>query len=175
MFEWDFIMKQFYYYSYFIIGILSIIGLVILCCFSKRTKKKVKFGWKEIFETTFTSYKKPIRKKHENRCRRIMEDLFKAPFTSVRPDFLKYHTGRNLELDGYNKELGIAFEYQGIQHRKYTPMFHSTYTDFEEQLKRDAFKKKICEENNINVLYIPDTIAYDDLNSYITKWYNNLK
>jgi hypothetical protein len=35
--------------------------------------------------------KKPIRKKHENRCRRIMEDLFKAPFTSVRPEFLKYH------------------------------------------------------------------------------------
>jgi hypothetical protein len=109
-----------------------------------------------------------ILKKHESRCRAILENLFKAPFTSVRPDFLKYPvTGKNLELDGYNEELNLAFEYQGVQHRKFCPLFHETYQDFVDQLKRDAFKKKRCEELGINVLYIPDTVPYDDLEEYL--------
>ena len=55
-----------------------------------------------------TQKKKSIPKKHEIRCRTIMEQLFKAPFVSIRPDFLKYKTGKNLELDLYNEELNLV-------------------------------------------------------------------
>ena len=169
---WDWIMSQFYGYLYFIIGLLSIIALIIFCCYGKRSKKRVSFDWRNVLASVYSA-KKPIRKKHEMRCRRILEDLFRAPFTTIRPDFLKYTTGRNLELDGYNEELNLAFEYQGIQHRKYTPLFHSSYSDFEDQLRRDAFKKRVCEEKGLDVLYIPDTVHYNDLEEYIHKWYKN--
>ena len=112
--------------------------------------------------------KKRILKKHETRCRVILEEMFQSPFTSIRPDELKYpKTGRNLELDGYNKEYNIAFEYQGIQHRKHTPMFHQSYQDFLDQLARDEYKKNRCEELGIQVIYIPDTVPYDKLDEYL--------
>jgi hypothetical protein len=116
------------------------------------------------------SKKKRILKKHETRCRMILENLFQTSFVSIRPDFLKYpKTGKNLELDGYSKDYNLAFEYQGIQHRKFSPLFHQTYQDFVDQLDRDGYKKKRCEELGIPVLYIPDTIAYDKLEEYITR------
>jgi hypothetical protein len=53
--------------------------------------------------------RKSIPKKHETRCRIILENLFKSPFISIRPDFLKYSkTGKNLELDMYNEDLKLA-------------------------------------------------------------------
>ncbi len=112
--------------------------------------------------------KKRILKKHETRCRAILEDIFQSPFVSIRPDYLKYpKTGKNLELDGYNEDYNIAFEYQGVQHRKYTPMFHQSYQDFLDQLARDDYKKKRCDELGIKVIYIPDTVPYDKLEVYL--------
>ena len=61
--------------------------------------------------------------KNEEMVRRIFESLFGEKFETTRAiDNLKYENGRNLELDGYNEKLSIAFEYQGIQHEKIT--FH---------------------------------------------------
>ena len=68
--------------------------------------------------------RKTIPKKHETRCRIILENLFKSPFISIRPDFLKYpKTGKNLELDMYNEDLKLALEYDGVHHRKFTEFF----------------------------------------------------
>jgi GTPase SAR1 family protein len=82
---------------------------------------------------------------------------------------------KNLELDGYNEQLGIAFEYQGIQHRTFTPRFHKSREDFKKQVQRDVYKKKICEERGIRLLEIPDTVPYEELQEYIItevkKWY----
>jgi hypothetical protein len=98
----------------------------------------------------------------------ILENLFETSFISIRPDFLKYpKTGKNLELDGYSKDYNLAFEYQGVQHRKFCPLFHQTYQDFVDQLERDEYKKRRCEQLGIRVLYIPDTVAYDKLEDYI--------
>ena len=72
-----------------------------------------------------------------------------------------------MELDGYNEELQLAFEYQGAQHRKFIPMFHKTYRDFTKQQERDAFKKQRCQELGIRVIEIPDTVLYDDLEQFI--------
>ena len=168
---WESLIKGFYYHLYFFIGLGSIFIFVLLCCMGKKAKKN-KLKWTDVFQSIHSLTKrKTITKKHESECRRIMEDLFKAPFTSIRPDFLKYHTGRNLELDGYNEALGIAFEYQGIQHRKFTPMFHKTYQHFLDQIKRDTFKKNICLEKGIQLICIPDEIPFSELKEYITNYF----
>jgi hypothetical protein len=164
----DWIMNQFYSYLYFFIFLIAVFVLIYIICYGKRSRKKFKWTWDDIYESFSTFHKrKAIPKKHESRCRFIFESLFKAPFTSVRPDFLKYKTGKNLELDGYNSNLKLAFEYQGVQHRKYTPMFHKTYRDFKKQQERDEFKKQKCIEHGIRLIEIPDTVLFDDLESYI--------
>ena len=92
----------------------------------------------------------------ENLIRTIFEEKFNTLFPSVRPDFLKYK--RNLELDGYNEELKIAFEYNGQQHYKHTPFFHKKgIHQFNEQQKRDQFKKDKCHELGIKLIIIPYT------------------
>lgn len=165
----DWILSQFYSWMYFFLFLIGIFVLILFICYGKRSKKKSKWSWDEIYSSfsSISNKKRAIPKKHEHRCRYIFEQIFKKPFTSVRPDFLKYHTGKNLELDGYNTELQIAFEYQGAQHRKFISMFHKTYKDFEKQQERDAFKKNICQQRGIWLIEIPDTILYDDLEDYI--------
>ena len=165
---WDMLVGQFYSYVYLLLFLLAIFGIVYFCCYGK-SSVPTSFSWSDMI-TSMNSWKtkKPILKKNEVRCRRILEDLFHKPFTSIRPNFLRYVTGKNLELDGYNKELGIAFEYQGVQHRQFTPLFHKTYSMFEKQLQRDKWKKDKCHELDIVLLEIPDTVPYDELEEYIS-------
>lgn len=47
-------------------------------------------------------------------CKRLIEALTGREFHSVRPSWLRNPlTGKNLELDAYNEDLGIALEYNG--------------------------------------------------------------
>lgn len=113
--------------------------------------------------------------KHEERCRSIFQSLFNSKFKSVRPAWLKNPvTGRNLELDGYCPEiqtplgLGLAFEYDGAQHSKFTKHFHKNgVNEFAYQIKKDNFKDLKCKEKGILLIRIPHYIAYPDLDRYI--------
>ena len=174
---WDNILAQCYHYFYFFLFFIGIFIIIYFVCYGKKPNKSSSWSWETIGEafSSIKSRKRANFKKHEQRCRIIMETIFRAPFTSVRPDFLLYKNGKNLELDGYNEQLQVAFEYQGIQHRTFTPRFHKSRQDFILQQERDAFKKKICEERGIRLLEIPDTVPFDDLEKYIVaevkKWY----
>jgi hypothetical protein len=99
-------------------------------------------------------------------CRKTLETIFNMPFNKCRPRFLRNpETKRNLELDGYNEDLSLAFEYQGIQHRVYPNKFHKTEDEHKEQLRRDIFKQQKCDKYNIKLLIIYDEeiIPYDKL------------
>ena len=76
-------------------------------------------------------------------------------------------SGKNLELDGYNKSLNLAFEYQGAQHYNFTPYFHKTQEHFADQVYRDQLKKEICEQQGITLIVIPYNVPYEDLRDYI--------
>lgn len=113
------------------------------------------------------SKRKINRYKSEKESRRIVESIFGKSFHSMKPDFLEFENGSNLELDMYNEEMKLAFEYQGIQHSKYTPYFHKKYEDFLYQQKKDEWKRNKCREMGILLIEIPHTVKFEDLEQYI--------
>jgi hypothetical protein len=118
--------------------------------------------------------------KNEARCRQIFQNIFKVPFTKVRPSFLTNpKTKRPLELDGFNPEIktkigmGLAFEYDGAMHSSYNPYFHKSPKDFVYQAQKDSFKDKMCREKGIYLIRIPHFIQYDKLEGYIREKVNS--
>lgn len=116
------------------------------------------------------------KSKGEEQCRSIFQDIFHGKlFPSIRPNFLynpiakervassdkpfeacpKSTLGHCLELDGFNEELMIAFEYQGRQHEEYIPYFHRSIDIYEAQRYRDHIKAELCAKWNINLVVIP--------------------
>lgn len=129
---------------------------------------------KDIIKWSQITKKKKRYNKTEEMCRDIIETLYKAPFPSIRPDFLKSpKTGRNLELDCYNSDLGIAIEYNGQQHYKYCPHFHKAKKDFYSQVHRDDWKRKKCKELGIILIEIPYWVPPHKLEPFIVKQLKN--
>lgn len=117
---------------------------------------------------TLKSKKKSSGLKYESKCRQIMEKIFKKPFKSCRPNWLKNpKTKRNLELDCYNDELKLALEYQGVQHANFSYFYHRTQDVFLQQIWRDKLKKQMCLEHGVTLITVPHTIEFDQLEQYI--------
>ena len=112
---------------------------------------------------------------HEERCRAIFERLLnqmrvgeRLRLKKIRPSWLMNHeTGFCLELDGYCKQLKLAFEYDGIQHHVYPNPFHKSKEEFNRQRKRDEMKDRKCKRHGTTLI----RIKYDvrDLEGYIRK------
>jgi hypothetical protein len=66
-----------------------------------------------------------------------------VPFPKCRPEWLRTEQGGQLELDGYNESLALAFEYQGPYHTSSS------------QIRRDREKRLRCEERGIKLIEIP--------------------
>ena len=114
----------------------------------------------------------PKDSKGEIECRRVLQILFNRSFDKARPDFLRNPvTGGdfNLELDCYDPELGIAVEYNGVQHYRFIPFFHKNKEAFLNQKYRDDMKRRICKENGILLIEVPYTIKIEDIEGYIQK------
>ena len=106
--------------------------------------------------------------KGEEECRRVLEDIFKAPFPSVRPDWLQNRvTNTCLELDCYNSSYGIACEYNGKQHYSFVPLFHKTKEDLRNQQYRDELKRMMCAELGIKLIQVPYTVPLDKIQQHI--------
>jgi hypothetical protein len=111
--------------------------------------------------------------KGELKCREVLEKVFQKPFNKIRPDFLRNPVtsqllgSRNLELDCYNDELGLAVEYQGAQHYEYIPFFHKNKEAFQNQKYRDYVKRTICEKNGIYLIEVPYTVHVDKIESFL--------
>ena len=90
---------------------------------------------------------------YERICRAHFESIFKVRFPNVRNlDWLKNKKGNFIELDGYNKELGIAFEHQGSHH-----LTDNAYFD---KPLYDEIKKELCLKNNVKLICIPELYTY---------------
>jgi predicted Zn-ribbon and HTH transcriptional regulator len=89
---------------------------------------------------------------NENKCRKILENLLKTEFPRKRSIFQE---NKSLELDGYNENLKLAFEYNGIQHYKNIKFFHKKGDDLEIRKKRDLIKQELCNLYKIKLIIIP--------------------
>jgi hypothetical protein len=171
-------------YSFELVFLLCILFLILFSIYRKINGKKgswsSKYSYlqneddkyrKDIFSSEV--YKKPFFKgdsKGEVECRRVLEQIFKKPFNKARPNFLNNPvTGGNfnLELDCFNEELGLAVEYNGIQHYKFVSFFHKNNEAFLNQKYRDDMKRRICKEYKIILIEVPYTVKVEDIEDFL--------
>jgi|2_EtaG_2_1085320.scaffolds.fasta_scaffold01284_10 hypothetical protein len=108
--------------------------------------------------------------------RYVIETMLEIEFSKSRPSWLlNPKTGRRMEIDGYNKENSICFEYQGRQHSIYIPHMHRKYDTFLDGKERDRIKKKLIEQNGIFILYPDYKIRFCDYPYFIENKLNNTK
>jgi len=106
--------------------------------------------------------------KGERECRRVLEKIFQAPFPTVEPWWLiNPATGERLEIDAYNKEIGIGLEYHGKQHYN-QESFAQTDEQFASQNARDDVKFRLCQENDVYLIIVPYTVPLEQIEEYIT-------
>lgn len=100
--------------------------------------------------------------KSEEIARVVFQTLFGRKFKKVRPEWLRYpQTGRLLELDGYNADMKIAFEYQGAQHRDWQ-IGNEGKVGLQKRLERDEWKRKQVRAQGISLVELWDTTPYED-------------
>lgn len=128
---------------------------------NKETARKALKNYKKYWK------QKSNQGKFEERCREIFKGLFGVDFKKTYPKWLKSERGGQMHLDGYNKYLKIAFEYQGEQHYRFIPYYHRTKEVFEKRQVDDRWKKNICKENRVVLIEIPYTVKFQELKDYI--------
>ncbi len=102
--------------------------------------------------------------KNEQKTREIMERLFGCTFPPYNDLQILRNptTGRLLQLDGYNEQKRVAFEYHGPQHYKFVKLYHQNNIQHFENLKaRDVLKLRLCDENQLSLIVVPYTCKTD--------------
>jgi hypothetical protein len=96
--------------------------------------------------------------KSEQNVREIFEKIFEKEFMKIR---ISSEHDTYYELDGYNEELKLAFEYQGEQH--YTELYYDKNKDdlLRRQL-RDQIKLMLCKRMGIKLIVIPYHVDKED-------------
>ncbi len=108
----------------------------------------------------------------ERICRVFFEQLFNTNFDKVFPDWLLNDKGNQMELDGYNDKLKLAFEHQGGQHYYIDGFFIKTEKQLQRRKSNDRIKTKLCKENGILLLSIPEIpkhLNVGDVKAYLKK------
>ena len=98
--------------------------------------------------------------KSEAFCKQLLEKALGCKLEKKRPTWLKCE-GRNLEFDGYDQDLKVAFEYNGRHHFNNPAWPHTTREEFEIQQRNDQAKVQLCEERGINLIVIPWSVDND--------------
>lgn len=129
-------------------------------------KQKTSWSCKLGHKPFYSSYRNILSLKHlpcpecrvpwlgQTIAKLYLERFTGLPFPSTRPSFLKYETGAKLELDGFNEELKVAFEYNGMGH--YVRDSRQKERDFLKLQKRDVWKKQKTEEIGIKLLILSE-------------------
>lgn len=124
-------------------------------------KLKIKCIENHEFEITLSNLNKKrwcpncSLRKMEKYTKELLNVLTKKKFEKIRPKWLLNSKGNVMEIDMYNDELKLGIEYNGVQHYKFTPMFHKTEEDFNKRVKDDKIKVKLCKEHDINLISVP--------------------
>ena len=104
----------------------------------------------------------------ERICRKYFETIFNVKFEKNRPKWLLNDRGNQMELDGYNDYLKIAFEYNGIQHYKNHSVFHKKGT-LNQRIQDDKLKNELCILNGVKLFVIPFTVPTKEIGAEIKR------
>jgi hypothetical protein len=105
----------------------------------------------------------------------IIEEIYGTRFEKIRPSWLQNpETGANLELDLFSDNVvvngvrySVAIEYNGAQHYIFPNHFCKNEEQFKNQIKRDIYKREICDLNDVFLITVPYYIANDKMKQYI--------
>jgi hypothetical protein len=111
--------------------------------------------------------------KTQDEFRKTIELYFNERFPKTIPKWLLWKKGRRLELDGYNSNLKIAFEYQGYQHYERAHFDGYSLKSFQERCERDIFKIKRCAEEGVLLIIVPYWVLKKDWKPLIESFYIN--
>lgn len=98
----------------------------------------------------------------ERICKTIFESIFYKKFPKQRPRWLINSRGNLMELDGYCKELNLAFEYQGKQHFLEHELFHRG-SSLEQRKSDDEIKRELCKKKGVILIEVHYNISYDKI------------
>lgn len=84
--------------------------------------------------------------------RGIIERELSAQFPNVWLDWLVSDKGYRLSLDGYNEDMQIAFEFQGVQHFKVVDWFERENSNLARRMILDDIKRFTCRDKGILLL-----------------------
>lgn len=108
---------------------------------------------------------RPVYGAAEDRCRHVFERLTGHQF----PPLKRIPELDGMDLDGYSRALGLAFEYQGRQHYEIVPVFHRRgLVDFVAQVERDARKRALCRQLGVDLIEVPFS-ATPDMPTYVER------
>jgi uncharacterized protein YkuJ len=97
----------------------------------------------------------------EGKIRNLLSYLLNTEFEKIKPEWnINPKTGLCLELDGYSKDLELAFEFQGRHH--YEKAFGRDDDDVEYIKYKDEVKKQNCKNNNVKLIIIDDIKGTDN-------------
>ncbi|KKR45833.1 MAG: hypothetical protein UT82_C0021G0009 [Parcubacteria group bacterium GW2011_GWB1_40_14] len=102
----------------------------------------------------------------ERICKTIFESVFNKKFPKQRPRWLIGPRGNLMELDGYSKELNLAFEYHGKQHFLTHELFHRD-SSLEQRMSDDEIKRELCKENGVILIEVPYNVSHDKIYDFV--------
>jgi len=103
----------------------------------------------------------------ERICRIFFEKIFHKEFPTEKLQWLINHDGNLMHLDGYCRDLNLAFEYNGIQHYKYNKFWYKSIEEFKKRRADDKLKKKLCKLHSVTIIIVPYSIYYSEMEMYI--------
>jgi len=114
----------------------------------------------------------------EEIVRLFFEKTFGKKFPKSRPSFLKEQGSSIVELDGYNEELGIAFEHHGRQHYKSSKHFHRDKNSYRTIQERDRARAELCRKSRVKLIVVPsvpDLLPINELPKFLQSEFKRRK
>lgn len=108
--------------------------------------------------------------RREEYVRQLLVHMFGgANFGRARPPWLLNSRGNLMELDGYNRDLGIAFEHNGVQHYEIDGYLVTHAKQLKQREDDDAAKVRLCAAHDVNLIVIPWNIPDSRIQDFITR------
>ncbi|MHA2282909.1 MAG: hypothetical protein ACXAC5_18865 [Promethearchaeota archaeon] len=147
---------------------------------NQHVKLKIQCSENHIFERAPTNFIRGdwcpqcSQGKFESFARKFFEEIFQKEFPKERPNWLVNSRGNQMELDGHNKELKLAFEAQGEQHYRAVAYFNQTLKDLRQRKEDDLMKMDLCKQNDVILIQVPYYIPPSKMQQYIINQYESL-